>query len=149
MYNSKEDTLLHKAYVELYIKSMTNELSNRALFHDNTKLESPEKETFDIYTPKLKDTTYGSDEYKEYLKAMNVALVHHYANNEHHPEHHENGIKGMTLIDLCEKKPRIPFSGGYLYCPNCGSGEIEDFESMENPTFCPKCGQAIDWSEQK
>jgi hypothetical protein len=29
-------------------------------------------------------------------------LAHHYAANAHHPEHHVNGIAGMTLIDLVE-----------------------------------------------
>jgi hypothetical protein len=43
-----------------------------------------------------------SDEYKGFLKEMNVALDHHYKNNPHHPEHHENGIQGMTLVDLLE-----------------------------------------------
>ena len=61
---------------------------------DNSKLESPEKELFDEYTPKLKDCTYGSDEYKEFLKGLKVALDHHYANNSHHPEHYENGVNG-------------------------------------------------------
>ena len=33
---------------------------------------------------------------------MKPALEHHYKENRHHPEHFENGIKGMTLIDLVE-----------------------------------------------
>jgi hypothetical protein len=36
------------------------ELLNRAMVHDDSKLESPEKEMFDKYTPLLKETTYGS-----------------------------------------------------------------------------------------
>jgi hypothetical protein len=65
-------------------------------------LESPEKELFDKYTPLLKETTYGSDEYKKHLKEMGKALEHHYENNRHHPEHFELGISGMTLVDLVE-----------------------------------------------
>jgi hypothetical protein len=70
--------------------------------HDESKNHSPELEIFTEYTPKLKDTVYGSDEYKGFLKEMKVALDHHYANNSHHPEHYENGIDGMTLIDIIE-----------------------------------------------
>jgi hypothetical protein len=57
---------------------------------------------FDEYTPKLKRSTYGSDEYKGFLEAMGPALDHHYDVNRHHPEHFEQGIGGMNLIDLIE-----------------------------------------------
>jgi hypothetical protein len=70
--------------------------------HDKTKLESPEVEIFEIYTPKLWGTTYGSDEYKQYMKEMQVAIEHHNNSNSHHPEHYANGIKGMSLFDLVE-----------------------------------------------
>ncbi|OGP67121.1 MAG: hypothetical protein A2W27_08195 [Deltaproteobacteria bacterium RBG_16_44_11] len=80
-----------------------NLLKVRAECHDQSKLGDVEKKTFDIYTPRLKGTTYGSNRYKqELLTEMNVALKHHYENNSHHPEHFENGIDGMTLIDLLE-----------------------------------------------
>jgi hypothetical protein len=77
-------------------------MNRRGLIHDQTKLESPEKEIFDEYTPKLKNTTYGSEEYSKYLKEMKIALDHHYKNNRHHPEHFNNGIRDMNLIDLIE-----------------------------------------------
>jgi hypothetical protein len=57
---------------------------------------------FDTFTPKLKELIFGSDEYKAALVDMGEALKHHYANNRHHPEHYENGINGMTLIDVIE-----------------------------------------------
>jgi hypothetical protein len=101
-YDSKADTLLHiKRVAELMIQASI-ELLRRANVHDNSKLESPEKELFDKFTPKLKDCTYGSDEYKEYLKELKVALDHHYANNSHHPEFFKNGINGFDLFDLVE-----------------------------------------------
>lgn len=86
-YDSKADTLLHIKRVAQLLTEASSELIRRANVHDNSKLESPEKELFDEYTPKLKDCTYGSDEYKEYLKGLKVALDHHYQNNSHHPEH--------------------------------------------------------------
>lgn len=78
------------------------ELMQRALVHDKSKLENPEVDIFTEYTPKLKHSTYGSDEYKTFLKEMQVALRHHYSNNSHHPEHYGNGIRGMDLADLVE-----------------------------------------------
>lgn len=101
-YDSKADTLLHIKRVSELMTQASIELINRANIHDNSKLESPEKELFDEFTPKLKDCTYGSDEYKDYLKQLKVALDHHYQNNSHHPEHYENGVNGFDLFDLIE-----------------------------------------------
>lgn len=61
-----------------------------------------EKEIFDQFTPLLKNSTYGSEEYKKFLTEMKVGLDHHYENNSHHPEHFDNGIQGMSLFDLLE-----------------------------------------------
>jgi len=111
MEDQRPATLEHIAEVRRQIIKITDELDFRAQDHDKSKLESPEREIFDEYTPKLRDTTYGSDEYKEYLKEMKPALDHHYANNRHHPEHftpevlHLNYVNepfGMNLIDIIE-----------------------------------------------
>lgn len=102
MYDSKPDTLLHIKRVAQLLTEAACELIKRANVHDNSKLESPEKEFFDEFTPKLKDSTYGSDEYKEFLTQLKVGLDHHYANNSHHPEHYENGVDGFDLFDLLE-----------------------------------------------
>ncbi len=79
-----------------------NELENRKKEHDKSKLDSPIKEALDIWTPRLAGSTYLSDEYKFFLKELNSALAIHYKLSPHHPEHFKNGIKGMTLIDVCE-----------------------------------------------
>ena len=96
------ETKEHIAQVREFMILFANELLKRALVHDQSKLESPEVETFTEFTPKLKDSTYGSDEYKSFLEGMQVALKHHYENNSHHPEHHENGIRDMGLADIVE-----------------------------------------------
>lgn len=101
-YDSTKDTLLHIKRVSQLLTEAASELIRRANIHDNSKLESPEKEYFDEYTPKLAGSTYGSDEYKSFLKELKVALDHHYAHNSHHPEHYENGINGFDLFDLIE-----------------------------------------------
>ena len=101
-YDSRINTLLHIKRVNELLILATIELLNRANKHDTTKLLDPEKELFDKMTPKLKNCTYGSDEYKGYLKELEVALNHHYDNNSHHPEHYENGINDFDLFDLIE-----------------------------------------------
>src|SRR5690606_33861728 len=78
------------------------ELEERGRVHDLSKLQSPELEGFTEYTPKLRESTYGSDEYHKNLEGLKTALNHHYANNSHHPEHYENGIRGMDLLDIVE-----------------------------------------------
>lgn len=101
-YDSEADTLKHIKRVAELLSFAATELIRRAIVHDNSKLASPEKELFDTYTPLLKDCTYGSDDYKRYLKGLKVALDHHYANNSHHPEHYKNGVNGFDLFDLIE-----------------------------------------------
>jgi len=101
-YDSTADTLKHIKTVDTLIASVIRALMERADNHDYSKLYPPEKEIFDEYTPKLKGVTYGSAEYKTYLKQMQVALDHHYSKNKHHPEHYENWIHEMDLIDIIE-----------------------------------------------
>jgi hypothetical protein len=84
------------------MECVKDNLRLRAFRHDDSKLKSPEKECFDEVTGALKALTYGSLEYKEQLAKLKPALDHHYANNSHHPEHYDNGIDGMSLLDLIE-----------------------------------------------
>jgi len=102
-YDSKGDTLEHIKNVQIFIDSIIKCLMDRARVHDASKLESPEKEYFDEWTPKLSRVTYGSIEYKEMLNQMRPAIDHHQQNNRHHPEYFgESEIYGMDLIDLLE-----------------------------------------------
>jgi hypothetical protein len=101
-YDSRPDTYEHIGRVRHYLTRAVANLLDRAEHHDASKLEDPERATFDEYTPKLRDSTYGSDEYKAFLEGMGEGLRHHYAANPHHPEHHADGIAGMSLLDLVE-----------------------------------------------
>lgn len=101
-YDSIPDTRAHIERVQYRLKQMGDALWARGVEHDRSKLEEPELSIFDEYTPKLKASTYGSDEYHAMRESMSGALVHHYANNRHHPEHWPNGVLDMSLIDLME-----------------------------------------------
>jgi hypothetical protein len=96
-------TWRHINTVMRIITRMKDVLTDRMFSHDRSKLGAPEVQTFTKYTPKLKASTYGSDEYKQYLKEMKPALDNHYANNRHHPEHFgPDGVLKMNLVDVME-----------------------------------------------
>ena len=101
-YDSTIDVSNHKQQVYDLLVLVAEELAERAVRHDLSKMQPMEKPYFDKYTPLLKGSTYGSDEYKGFLVEMQPALDHHYAKNSHHPEHTDAGIKGMNLIDIVE-----------------------------------------------
>lgn len=101
-YDSRPETYEHSRRVADLIHYVVRELLERGLEHDRSKVMEPELSVFNEFTPKLVGSTYGSEEYKEFLVQMGEALKHHYAANRHHPEHYENGVNGMTLVDLVE-----------------------------------------------
>lgn len=101
-HDSTADTLKHATRVAELLAQIIGELATRAARHDRSKTEEPELGIFNEYGPKLRASTYGSDEYAANLKAMGAGLAHHYANNAHHPEHYSTGINGMNLVDLIE-----------------------------------------------
>lgn len=90
----------HINLVRVLLRIAATELLKRGEVHDLSKFSPEEVEVFTEYTSKLKGTTYGSDEYKQFLAEMKPALDHHYKYSRHHPEHFSDGISGMNLIDL-------------------------------------------------
>lgn len=102
MSDSTQNILEHIGKVRDRIDQMCNNLTVRAVRHDASKLDEPEKSGFDVLTFKLATLTYGSDEYKAALEEGKVTIAHHYSVNTHHPEHWPNGIAGMSLLDVVE-----------------------------------------------
>lgn len=96
------ETQKHIEAVRKYIRFMIDKIDMRGVKHDASKLESPEVELFAELTPQLASMTYGSEEYQASLDALKPALDHHYASNRHHPEHFNNGVSDMTLVDIIE-----------------------------------------------
>ena len=96
------ETEKHIKNVEILMRKLAYMLIDRGEVHDLSKTRSPELPIFMEYTSKLATSTYGSDEYKQFLIEMKPALDHHYAHNRHHPEHFDDGINEMNLIDLIE-----------------------------------------------
>lgn len=100
--DSTNETTGHIIRVRELLYIIQGKLEERGFKHDQSKLESPEKEGFDEVTGALRGLTYGSVEYKAQLERLKPILAHHYAHNPHHPEHFQNGVDGMTLLDLVE-----------------------------------------------
>jgi len=96
------DTIRHIENVRKFIRFVTDKLTTRGVEHDRLKLKPPEVDIFTEYTPRLAESTYGSEEYNSFLKEMDVVLQHYYANCRHHPEHFERGINDMNLVDIVE-----------------------------------------------
>lgn len=106
---TNQETQKHIDNVKKYLFKIIAELFLRGLDHDKSKLEEPELSTLAKITPKLAGMTYGSKEYNDSLKEIDLKpyLDHHYSNNRHHPEFftfedEDDGIRGMNLVDLIE-----------------------------------------------
>lgn len=104
-------------------------LAFRAPDHDMSKLEEPEASMFKKFTPGLGDLTFGSDEYWAALDAMPV-LKHHYEHNRHHPQHFDDGICGMNIVDLIEM-----FCDWYASCKRHKDGDIHQSIEVNTPRF--------------
>lgn len=96
------ETAKHIRRVGSLMVDATRRLNERAVSHDASKWSPEEWPYFESATPKLHDLVYGSEEYKAALREIRPALLHHNANNSHHPEYYEDGVNGMSLLDLIE-----------------------------------------------
>jgi len=102
-FDSTVDAKAHIAVIQKVMNVLIADLEKRKRDHDKSKLSEPEKSCYDKYIPLLKDTPFGTKEYVEVRNAMEKdGLAHHFKVNRHHPEHFENGINDMTLVDIVE-----------------------------------------------
>lgn len=97
-----------ESYILNHIKKVQNKicklivaLSIRLQEHDKSKLEEPE---FSLWKKIDEEPRYpyGSKKYKEKIERYHELFEMHYNKNPHHPEHFQNGISDMTIIDLAE-----------------------------------------------
>lgn len=102
------DTLNHIRRVnELLIKA-SQELLNRAIKHDASKLgyldelSAEERKGFNNAVYKLRNVKFGTEEYNKSLEDLKPVLDLHYSRNSHHPQHYPNGIRDMDLFDVIE-----------------------------------------------
>ena len=101
--DSRPDTQKHIDLVNENGKKFCDKFLERLTHHDASKLEEPEHKYFDKGTPQLQSSTFGEKSYDDVKARIKPGLDHHYANNDHHPEHFgERGISGMNLYQLLE-----------------------------------------------
>jgi hypothetical protein len=98
---TRDETLDHRVAVRGSLDAVANMLRVRGKNHDKSKLSDEELPYF-AAASSLKTLKYGSREYQSALAQLGPALTHHYCNNRHHPEHFDNGIPDMNLIDIIE-----------------------------------------------
>lgn len=100
----ERDTREHIAAVQGWLDRAQADLIGRAIRHDRSKLEEPERSGFQAMARDnpLAGCTYGSPEYHAALARYPDAVLHHYAHNDHHPEHYPDGVDGMSLLSLLE-----------------------------------------------
>ena len=92
MYDSSIDAHYHIYNIQwVWANLVRPALDVRFDVHDQSKLESPEKECYDKYIPLLKKYKYGTPEYNQVREAMRKeGMAHHIEVNRHHPEHFKN-----------------------------------------------------------
>jgi hypothetical protein len=100
--DSRPSTYAHIHEVQTLLLRAIADLQDRLIKHDASKLESPEREAYDRIDIELRGTAYGSEQYRAALRAQKPAIHHHYQLNPHHPEHWQDGIRDMSLLDLLE-----------------------------------------------
>lgn len=95
--------ICHKNEINILAHALIKILLDQVNEHDNSKLEEPEISLFSsniaIFT---NENEYLSVEYKELIKQIDEGIQHHYSKNRHHPEHFENGINDMNIIDILD-----------------------------------------------
>ena len=97
-----EDLIDHRRRVARYMRIVADDLLERAVVHDNSKLSPEEFALYEEAFSGLQKYAYGSEEFKAEFAKIAPALAHHYQVNDHHPEHFENGVIGMNLVQLIE-----------------------------------------------
>ena len=107
--NSCKESLSHEVanwqhihVVASYLMGMQHELSLRSISHDRSKFTREESDLYSKHLKGFNGITYGSPEYYQNLERLKPAIAHHYSENRHHPEHFQEGIEGMNLIDVLE-----------------------------------------------
>lgn len=93
-------TILHQRLVQEQMLKISQEIERRATNHDNSKLSlTDEFEGLCEINYIAREQGFGSPAYQESLKSEMIR--HHWANNDHHPEHF-GSIDKMGLFQVIE-----------------------------------------------
>jgi len=101
MSQTAQEVQAHIENVRLNLAAFCEDLQKRAAVHDDSKLSTAELPVYEAVDATPREA-FGTPAYYERLARLKPALDHHYAVNDHHPEHYENGVAGMDLAALVE-----------------------------------------------
>lgn len=118
MGDSTAEVMRHSRMVNKYIKMLAHALIHNAEGHDLDKVEPRVKSIWDKFSPHLK-AVFGSLEYQQRKAELKPVLDDHYARTTHHPEHFENGVSGMNLMQLAEY-----LADNWERCQTLGDGDL-------------------------
>jgi len=98
------DTWRHINRVRFYLHICVDSLLRRALKHDMSKLVEPEASAFAYIEYDMEKLSYADEQYDDSVERLTKegALAHHYAVNDHHPEHFARGVEDMTIMQISE-----------------------------------------------
>jgi len=147
MSQAKFKTMRHIETLRNYLNAVIRELLGRQEAHDQSKLQSPEVEILEEFTPKLRGITYGSQEYRDCLKAMRPMIEHHNRVNRHHPEFHgtllicdfcgaHNEIKDVTAVDNYDE---------FQLCRHCQHPDLRETGNISGMNLIDLIEMLCDW----
>lgn len=97
-----QETRGHVRMVQTFLSELSNELFFRGIIHDNSKFYEPELTGFSENVNTVPNLVYGSEEHAKRQAEMKSVIDLHHKENRHHPEHWDNGVDDMSLLDIIE-----------------------------------------------
>ena len=92
----------HKFVVMKYLNEFIHDLVKRAEEHDSSKFSEAEMPHLAGIAEEVGKFAYGTPEHDAMREKYSSIFAEHYRQNRHHPEHFQNGVDDMTLVDLLE-----------------------------------------------
>lgn len=93
---------LHHFFIFVYIFEFCFKLIWRAIKHDYSRYNWVELKYNIDNLDKIRYSKYSSYEWKKLTNKNLPHAINHFKKNRHHPEHFENGVEDMQLIDVVE-----------------------------------------------
>lgn len=99
-----KDLQQHRAWVAEGMHYIIREIATRSHNHDDSKMSEIERDAYiePVWQLNHDGPEYGTEEYKALCKQMGEGWKHHIKHNDHHPEHFDNDLSKMNLVQLIE-----------------------------------------------
>ena len=115
----------HTRSVRQSIAKVVSELIRRSAIHDDKKLRDEEVDRRIERRRAINHLKYGSPEREEADRPFQGLQHGHYCQYRHHPQHFENGIDDMNLVDVIE-----------MVCDWAAYGNLDKSLKHNQKTYC-------------